>query len=278
MAGAGAEAVAVAVPLPRRRIPGRAGRMTFSLGPDLGALFMLVFARVGTLVMLLPALGERFFPTRVRLLLGLFLTFALLPVVRPLFPATLDNLQVVLSLLGFELGVGLMIGLCGRLVVASLQTAGNFVAQALGLAFAETVDPTQGGQAAAIGNFLTLLGITLLFATDAHHVVIGAIRGSYASLPPGMTPPTGDAATLAVSTMGRGFAVAVQIAAPFIAFGIVFNLGLGVLARLMPQLQVFFLGVPATILIGFVVLAAVVGVMMNLFLGEVRDFLFPFAR
>src|SRR5689334_20873729 len=116
MARAGAMAVAAAIPLPGGQVPGRAGRMTFSLGPELGALFMLVFARVGTLVMLLPAIGERFFPTRVRLLLALFLTFALVPVVRPLFPPGLDNLQIVLSLLGFELGVGLMIGLCGRLV------------------------------------------------------------------------------------------------------------------------------------------------------------------
>jgi flagellar biosynthetic protein FliR len=250
--------------------------MTFTLGPDLGAFFMIVFARVGTLVMLLPALGERFFPVRVRLLLALFLTFALLPAVRPLFPASLNQLGLVLSLLGFELAIGLIIGLCGRLVVASLQTAGNFVAQSLGLAFAETIDPTQGGQAAAIGNFLTLLGVTLLFATDAHHVVIAAIHGSYTALPPGLSVPTGDAATLAIATMAKGFSVAVQIAAPFIAFGIVFNLGLGVLARLMPQLQVFFLGVPATILIGFVVLAGILGVMMSVFLTEVRDFLQPF--
>ncbi len=71
-----------------------------------------------------------------------------------------------------------MIGLTARLVIASLQTAGNFVSQSLGLAFAETVDPTQGGQAAAIGNFLTILGLTLLFVTDAHHAVIAAIGGS----------------------------------------------------------------------------------------------------
>lgn len=253
--------------------------MTFRLGPELAILFMMVFARVGTMMMLLPALGERIFPARARLALALFLSFTLMPTVRPLLPAGIGELRLALGLLAFELAVGLMIGLCGRLVVASLQMAGNFVAQALGLAFAESIDPTQtSGQGAAIGNFLTLLGVALLFAADAHHLVIGAIHGSYATLPPGLEPATEDAVKLAMTTMARGFQVAVQIAAPFILFGIVFNVGLGVLSRLMPQLQVFFVGVPATIFLGFVILAAVLGAMMSHFMTEVAEFLAPFAR
>lgn len=251
--------------------------MTLTVGPELAALFMLVFARVGTLVMLLPALGERFVPSRVRLALALFLTLAMIPVVRPLLPQGAGRLETALGLMLFELMVGLMIGLIGRLVVASLQTAGNFVSQALGLGFAEAVDPTQGGQAAAIGNFLTILGVTLLFATDAHHLVIAAIRGSYTVLPPGEVPSTGDAAKLALDTMGKGFTIAVQIAAPFIVFGIVVNLGLGVLSRLMPALQVFFLGVPGTVIVGMLIMLGVLGMMMAGFLAEVSAVLRPFA-
>jgi flagellar biosynthetic protein FliR len=97
------------------------------------------------------------------------------------------------------------------------------------------------------------------------------------ALPPAAAPPAGDAAMLALSTMGKGFGVAVQIAAPFIVFGVIINLGLGVLSRLMPALQVFFLGMPATIMIGFVILAAVIGMMMGQFLKEVSDFLVPLA-
>jgi flagellar biosynthetic protein FliR len=100
-----------------------------------------------------------------------------------------------------------------------------------------------------------------------------AIRDSYTFLPPVGVPETGDAAALAIKAVGRGFALAVQISAPFIAFGILFNLGLGVLARLMPQLQVFFLAMPATILIGMLVLLAVVGVMMTVFVEDLGRFL-----
>ena len=250
--------------------------MSFTLGVPVAALFMLVFARVGVLMMLLPAVGESLLPARTRLALAVFKTLALMPVVQPLLPQQGLRPDTVFGLMLVELAIGLMIGITGRLVVASLQTAGNFVSQSLGLAFAETVDPTQGGQAAALGNFLTLLGVALLFATDAHHVVIAAIRGSYGVLPPGLSPDTGDAARLALSTMAKGFSIAVQIAAPFIVFGILFNLGLGVLSRLMPSLQVFFLGMPATILIGFLILGSVIGLMMTGFLREVADLLAPF--
>ena len=251
--------------------------MTLTVGPDLAALFMLVFARVGTLVMLLPGFGERFIPGRVRLSLALFLTLAMAPVVRPLLPQGAGRLETALGLMLFELMVGLMIGLLGRLVVASLQTAGNFVSQALGLSFAESIDPTQGGQAAAVGNFLMITGVTLLFATDAHHLVIAAIRGSYTVLPPGEVPSTGDAARLALDTLGKGFAIAVQIAAPFIVFGMVANLGLGVLSRLMPALQVFFIGVPGTVIVGMIIMLGVIGMMMAGFLAEVSAVLRPFA-
>jgi flagellar biosynthetic protein FliR len=240
--------------------------------PEIATAFMLTFARVGTLIMLMPGIGEQLIPTRARLALALLTTLVLLPLTRTLVPGGGPPASVVGLLFG-EIAVGLILGLSVRMVVAALQTAGNIVAQQMGLSFAMTVDPAMGGQQAAIGNFLTLLGITLIFAADLHHIAIMAIRDSYTFLPPVGVPETGDAAALAIKAVGRGFALAVQISAPFIAFGILFNLGLGVLARLMPQLQVFFLAIPATILIGMLVLLAVVGVMMTVFVEDLGRFL-----
>ncbi len=240
--------------------------------PELATAFMLTFARVGTLVMLMPGIGEQMIPARARLGLALLLTLVLFPLTRTLLPAGGTPPAVIGVLIG-EIAVGLVLGLAVRMVVGALQTAGNIVAQQLGLAFAMSVDPAMGGQQAAIGNFLTLLGITLIFAADLHHVALMAIRDSYAFLPPARVPEVGDAAMLAMRAVGRGFALAVQISAPFIAFGILFNLGLGVLSRLMPQLQVFFIAMPASILIGMLVLLAVVGVMMGVFLEDLGKFL-----
>ena len=85
--------------------------------------------------------------------------------------------------------------------------------------------------------------------------------------------PSGDVAELMINTVSGAFRIGVQLAAPFLVFGILFNVGLGVLARLMPQLQVFFLGLPASILIGFAILLALVGVLMATFLSYIGEVL-----
>jgi flagellar biosynthetic protein FliR len=244
--------------------------MTFAL-PDLAAAFLLAFARIGTMVMLLPGIGERMLPVRIRLAVALLLTLVILPGVRPLLAAATP--AAALGLLIGEIAVGAMLGLAVRAVMAALQTAGNVIAAQIGLSYAMTVDPTAGSQEAAIGNFLALLGVTLVFATDLHHLAIAAIQESYALLPPARPPDTGDAARLGVMAVARGFALGLKIAAPFIAFAILFNLGLGVLSRLMPQLQVFFLALPLSVLVGMLILLASLGLMMNAYLLDLGDFL-----
>ena len=128
----------------------------------------------------------------------------------------------------------------------------------------------------AIGNFLSLLGITLIFAADLHHLAIEGLARSYDVLPPDGVPAFSDALMLATRALARGFTLAVQIAGPFIAFGILFNLGLGVLSRLMPQLQVFFLAVPASVMVGMLILMGCLGVMMGVFLDDIGRYLAEF--
>ena len=251
---------------------GPARTMQIAILPEISAVFVLVFARVGTMVMLMPGIGERFIFSRARLSLAFFIALMLSPMVRPLLRVPTDVSGVVSLLLG-EVLIGLALGLCARFVMACLQSAGTIVAQTMGLGFAMTVDPTGGMQNPSIGNLLTMLGITLVLTSDLHHIAIAAIHESYRMLPPGDLPAMGDVLSLAVRAVSQGFSLAVQISAPFIVFGLLFNLGLGVLARMMPQLQVFFLAVPASILGGMLVLLAVVGVMMSVFINQLGDFL-----
>ncbi|MBD3849536.1 flagellar biosynthetic protein FliR [Bosea sp. OAE752] len=249
--------------------------MQIAILPQIGALFVLVFARVGTLVMLMPGIGERFIFSRARLSLAFFIALMILPMARPSLQIP-ETLPALATLLIGELLIGLVIGVCARLVMAALQTAGTIVAQSMGLGFAMTVDPTGGNQNPSIGNFLTMLGITLILTSDLHHIAIAAIHESYRLLPPGGAPDLTDVMTLAVRSTAQGFALAVQIAAPFIVFGLLFNLGLGVLARMMPQLQVFFLAVPASIFGGMLMLLVVLGVMMSVFMNGLGVFLRQF--
>ena len=175
-------------------------------------------------------------------------------------------LTPLMVLLVHEIVIGVVLGATARVTLAALQVAGSVIAQQLGLGFVTAIDPTQGQQGLLIGNFLTILGLTLLFATDTHHLVIAALNDSYAIFAPGELMPSGDIASLATRAFAAAFRIGAQLAAPFLVFGLVFNMGLGVLARLMPQMQVYFVGVPLAILAGFLIFAAVLTAMMGTFL------------
>jgi flagellar biosynthetic protein FliR len=248
-------------------------RIDVTFLPALAATFMLVFARIGTMVMLLPGLGEMSVPVRVRLTIALVLAAVLLPLHQGAYQIDMRSFGPLIALLGQELFIGAMLGLTARLTIAGLQIAGNVIAQQLGLGFVTAVDPTQGQQSVIVGNFLTVLGVTLIFATDLHHLVIAALDDSYTLFHPGEIPLLGDVAALTTRTVAAAFRIGIQLSAPFLVFGLLFNLGLGVLARLMPQMQVFFVGLPLSILLGFLILILVLAAMMTTFLGSVEDVL-----
>jgi flagellar biosynthesis protein FliR len=248
-------------------------KVDLSFLPAFGATFMLMFARIGTMVMLLPGLGELSVPARVRLTLALVLTMVLFPLHRGAFTVDLKAFGPMITLLGQELFIGAVLGLTARLTISALQTAGTIIASQLGLGFVTTVDPTQGQQGVLVGNFLTILGIALIFATNLHHVVIAALHDSYALFRPGEVPLTGDVAALMTKSTAAAFRVGVQLAGPFLVFGLLFNVGLGVLSRLMPQMQVYFIGMPLLILLGFAALLMVIGAMMGTFVGYLEGVL-----
>jgi len=241
-------------------------RIDISLLPALAAAFMLVFARIGAMVMLLPGLGESNIPVRIKLSIALLLTLIILPLHRQAYQVDIGSMASLLVLMMHEIVIGILLGATARVTLAALQVAGSVIAQQMGLGFVTSVDPTQGQQGVLIGNFLTMLGVTLLFATDSHHLVIAALNDSYKIFAPGESMASGDVASLATRAFSAAFRIGLQLSAPFLVFGLVFNIGLGVLARLMPQMQVYFVGVPLSILAGFLILAVVIAAMMGTFL------------
>jgi flagellar biosynthetic protein FliR len=241
-------------------------RVDISLLPALAATFMLVFARIGAMVMLLPGFGETNIPMRVKLSIALLLTLIILPLHRQAYHVDMGSITPLLVLMLHEIVIGIVLGATARVTLSALQVAGSVIAQQLGLGFVTAIDPTQGQQGLLIGNFLTILGLTLLFATDSHHLVIAALNESYRIFAPGELMSSGDVASLATRAFAAAFKIGMQLSAPFLVFGLVFNIGLGVLARLMPQMQVYFVGVPLSILIGFLIFALVITAIMGTFL------------
>jgi flagellar biosynthetic protein FliR len=248
-------------------------RIDISFLPVLAAAFLLTFARVGTMIMMLPGIGEMTVPTRVRLTMALVLTAIVLPAHQAAYTVNLNTIGPVLVVLVQEIIVGAVLGLTARLAISSLQIAGFVVAQQLGLGFVTAIDPTQNQQGLLVGNFLTVLGLTLIFATDLHHLVLAALHDSYTLFQPGEMPLVGDVAQHITKVIATSFKIGIQLSAPFLVFGLLFNVGLGVLSRLMPQMQVFFIGVPLSILLGLALLVVVIGAMMGTFTGYIESVL-----
>jgi flagellar biosynthetic protein FliR len=248
-------------------------KVDISFLPAVAAAFLLTFARIGTMVMLIPGLGEQSLPSRVRLTMALVLTAILMPAHQQAYHVDLKELGPVILLLLQEIVIGAVLGLTARLAISALQIAGTVVAQQLGFGFVTAVDPTQNQQGVLVGNFLTVLGIALIFATDLHYLVIAALNDSYNIFKPGEMPLTGDVAKHITQIVATAFRIGIQLAAPFLVFGLLFNLGLGVLSRLMPQMQVFFIGLPLAILLGLLLLLLVIGAMMGTFVGYMQNVL-----
>ena len=150
--------------------------------------YMLVFARVGSMVMLLPAIGEMGVPSRVRLVLALAITFALTPTVQSAYPAQAPQTSIALVILILqEVTAGILVGAMARIIVSALQVAGFLISSQIGLSYAQTIDPTQNTQGAVLGNFMTLLGTVMVFATKVGVVRCNAITHRMkASAPPPM--------------------------------------------------------------------------------------------
>lgn len=240
--------------------------MIIKILPEVTALYLLLFARIGALCMLMPGLGEQSISARARLTLALLLAVVFYPTLSGKLPAGLANdTNRLLFAMITEVLIGIALGLTARLLLSVVQTAGTAIASDIGLGFAQSVDPTMGQQGAIISSFLSVTGITVIFMTDLHHVAIAGISGSYTLFPPGEMLPVGDFKDAVVLTVAEAFKTAIQIAAPFMVFALVYNLGLGVLQKLMPQFQVYFLAMPLTIVIGLAIFASLMVTIFGLY-------------
>jgi flagellar biosynthesis protein FliR len=236
----------------------------------------LVFVRVGALIMLIPGLGESYVPVRLRLTLALLLTFCLLPIAMPTLPPVPAAIDGLAGAIIKEALIGLMIGGLIRLFVAALTTAGEIVSIQTTLAFAQTANPTQAQPTTSVSTFLMLVGLVLVFDTDLHRMFIAAIAHSYTLFAPTRAIPLGDAATLAAQTVGKTFALGLQLAAPVVVFSLVFNLAAGLIGRAMPQFQIFFVVAPLSVLLGLSIFALSLGTIGLVWLDAYNTFVKQF--
>jgi flagellar biosynthetic protein FliR len=218
--------------------------------------FVLVMGRVGAAIILLPGLGEAEPPPMLRLGLALGVTALLLPGIEPSIPAVPEaGLQAAL-MIAAEIVTGLWLGWLARLLVLALPVAGQFIAYMLGVANVLQPDPELGGQATPIARLFALAAPLAILVTGLYAVPLAALAGSYRLIPAGTLLPAADATQTAVRAVVDTFALAVRLASPFLLAAIVWHVAIGLLARLVPRLQVYFVVMPGQILGGIVLLAA----------------------
>lgn len=210
-------------------------------------LFLLVFARLGSAVMLLPGWGDGGVPVRVRLVLALALTAVLAPVVGGSYGEVADD-RILLRLLSGELATGLFLGLAARTLVAALHLGGSMVALNSGFAAASLFDPREGTQGTVLSSFFAVAGITALFASGFDHLLVLLLAESWRLLPPGGLPPR-PAPEVLVALGSAMWRTALALAAPMLAVSLITQLGAGLVNRLVPGIQVFFVILPAQLLL-----------------------------
>lgn len=237
------------------------------LGGQLFAV-LLVFARLGAAVMLVPGFGEPHVLPRLRLLVGLLLSLLLAPALGPAGLPRMPAEPLALALLvGREVVVGLLLGVAARLALAVLHLGGALFALQSGLSAAAMLDPNEATQGTVPGSFLTAAALALLFAADLHHLLLRAMAASYAALPPTAGLDLGAAAELLTRLGSDAIATGLKLAGPMILAGTVVNLGLGALGRLVPAFPAFFLALPLQILLALLVLELSLPAALALFAG-----------
>lgn len=213
---------------------------------------VLSFTRVAALLIAAPLFGARTVPVRIRISLALVITLMVQPLLPPVPPLDMLSLQMALAV-GRELLVGAMAGFILQLVFAALAIAGETVALGMGLGFASLVDPDKGVQVPVVGQVFVILATLLFLAMDGHLALLSFLVLSFTGLPIGGGVSAENFAAIA----GWGsvmFGHAIMIALPAVGALLLANISMGVVTRAAPQLNIFAVGFPMTLMLGFFLL------------------------
>lgn len=238
--------------------------------------YLYPFARISGLLMVMPLFGTRMVSQRVRLLLAVAITLVIVPVLPP-FPGP-DALSLASLVIIFQqLLIGIALGFVVELVTQIFVIAGQLIAMQTGLGIATTVDPSQGASVVVVSQWLLFMVSLVFLSLNGHLVLIEILADSFITLPVGFDGLGPEAFGLIVSWSGWMFAAALVIALPALTALLIVNLAFGVMTRAAPQLNIFSLGFPVTMLVGLLILWLSLSDMAQSFQGYM-DILFEFAK
>jgi flagellar biosynthetic protein FliR len=233
--------------------------------------FMLVLARFGAAMAVLPGLGEATVPAVVRVGLALGVTILLLPDILPLVPPMPDAGLTAAGMIIADVVTGLWLGWLARLFCLALPVAAQFIAYLLGISSVLQPDAEMGPQTTALAALFGLAAPLAILVSGLYALPLTALAGSYRLIPPGTLLPTADSTAMSVDLVAQTFSLSLRLASPFIVASIVWHVAIGLIARLVPRLQIYFISMPGQIVGGLVLLASLFGVILASWQDAVRD-------
>lgn len=232
--------------------------------------FVLIMARVGAAMTLLPGLGEVQPPTMLRLGLSIGVTALLLPSIAPSIPPVPEAGMQAGFMVAAEVITGLWLGWLARLMALALPIAGQYIAYMMGVANVLQPDPELGSEATPIAQLFAVVAPVAILVTGLYALPLAALAGSYRLIPAGALLPPADSTQTAVRAVAMAFALAVRLASPFLLVAIVWHVAIGLLARLVPRLQVYFVVMPGQILGGIVLLVVLATSLLSAWQAAIR--------
>jgi len=217
--------------------------------------FVLVLARLGGLLVAAPLFGHALLPPMVRAGLALALAVVLLPVL-PVPPALPQTVTALAGATALEVLLGTALGLVAQFVFAGVQLGGQLAGIQMGFGFATLLDPQSHAQTTIVAELQQLMVLVLFLVLDVHHLLLAALIDSFRAVPPGAVTVTGAGLQRAVAMAADLFVVGVRVAAPVLLVLVLSNAALGVLAKTVPQLNVFVVGFPLNVGVGLFVMGA----------------------
>ena len=229
------------------------------------ALFA-AFCRIGGCIMMMPGFSAARVPLQVRLFIAVAISMAILPVMwTDIYPEVTGKGHTYIYLVAAETVVGVIIGLVARYYVLGLQFAGTAITMLIGFNPPPAADVLEDTMENQLTSMISFAGLLLLFMLDFHHVMIEAIAQSYRVMPIGTGfDPQGMLITL-TNSLGQTFMVMLRLASPFLIYGLLFNVAIGMVNKLAPQIPIYFISQPYLIMGGLFLLYLGIAAMLHLF-------------
>lgn len=215
---------------------------------------LAIFLRISSFLVAIPLFGPGV-PSLAKLGLGALLTLLIRPVV-PVPPLPEELLEYALVVVG-EVAVGLAMGLVVTTVMAALYVAGQFIDVPMGFGMVNVVDPQTGAQIPVIAQFQFVIAMLLLFVVNGHHVLLRVLAESFVALPIGGAGVGGGMVEVVTQVFSAMFLLGLRIALPVMGALFIADVSLGIVARAVPQINVFFVGFPLKIALGFTMLTLI---------------------